>query len=90
MKIVNRDNVARNFRLDIDGPDAMIVSAVGEQFSGSERIVTAGGDGVRSLRLFITLPAGTVAAPSIPIVISVADVDTGETAVNPTVFLSGG
>lgn len=90
VKIVNRDNVARNFRLDIDGPDAMIVSAVGEQFSGSERIVTAGGDGVRSLRLFITLPAGTVAAPSIPIVISVADVDTGETAVNPTVFLSGG
>ena len=90
VKIVNRDNVVRSFRLRIDGPDAMIVSAVGEEFEGVERVVTAAGDGIRSLRLFITLPPEAISSRSIPVTISVTDVDTGEEAVNPAVFLSEG
>lgn len=88
VKIVNRDNVMRSFQLDVEGPEEMSLNAVGEAFDGASRIVTAGGDGVRSLRLFITMPADALDAPSIPITISVTDVDSGETAVNPTVFLS--
>ena len=90
VKIINRDNAMRSFQLDIDGPEAMTISAVGETFEGSSRIVTAGGDGVRSLRLFISIPADAIDAPSIPVTISVTDIDSGEKAVNPTVFLSKG
>lgn len=90
VKIINRDNTMRSFQLDIDGPEEMTISAVGEEFDGASRIVTAGGDDVRSLRLFISIPADAIAAPSIPITISVTDIDSGEAAVNPTVFISRG
>ncbi len=90
VKIVNRDNTLRSFQLDVDGPAEMTLTAVGEEFDGGSRIVTAGGDAVRSLRLFITMPSDALAEPSIPITISVTDVDSGEKAVNPTVFLSKG
>ena len=90
VKIINRDNIMRSFQLDVDGPEEMSLNAVGEEFDGASRIVTAGGDGVRSLRLFITMPADALDDASIPITISVTDVDSGEKAVNPTVFLSKG
>lgn len=90
VKVTNRDNTVRSFQMDIDGPAEMTVSAVGEEFDGPSRIITAGGDGIRSLRLFITIPSEALAASSIPITISVTDIDSGEKAVNPTVFISKG
>ncbi len=90
VKIVNRANAERTFRLDIDGPDGLVVSASGEAFDGARRLVTAGGDAVRSVRLFVTLPASAIAGASSPISVSVTDTVTGEQAVNPTVFLAEG
>ena len=89
VKIVNRDNVQRDFRLQVDGPDAMTISAVGEQLNASNQIVSAAGDKARALRVFITLPPKALSAPSLPISITVTDVMSGETTTTDTIFLSG-
>ncbi len=88
VKIVNRASMEQQFRLALDGPEAMQVSAVGEDFDGVDNVVTAQGDGLRELRVFVTMPQEAIAAESIPVTFTVTNVETGETAVNPTVFLS--
>jgi len=90
VKIINRDNFKRTFQLDIEGPEAMKISAVGEGFVGEARHITVGDDGVRPVRIFVTFPHEAITAPSIPIIVKVRDLETGEEAVNPTVFLSRG
>ena len=55
LKIVNRDNVERTFEIDVDGPEGMVVSAIGENPSANGLRVAAAGDAVRSLRMFITM-----------------------------------
>ncbi len=90
VKIVNRDNVERTFQLDVEGPEEMTVSAVGEGFDGDVRHVTVADDAVRPVRILITMSRGAISAPSIPITVKVRDLQTGEEAVNPAVFLSPG
>ena len=90
LKIVNRDNVERIFAVDVDGPEGMVVSAVGEDPGADGLRIAASGDAVRSLRMFITMAPGALDAPSMPVTIRVSDVESGETAVNNTVFLSEG
>ncbi len=88
VKIINKANSARDFILTLDGPAALEVSAVGETVDQGSLTLTAPGDSVRSVRLFATLPGDAVTRASEPVVISIEDAETGETATNPTVFLA--
>ncbi len=89
VKIVNRDNVERIFQIDVDGPEGMAVTAIGEKPVENALEVAAAGDAVRSLRMFITMTPEALGSASMPVTISVSDIETGEEAVNSTVFLSG-
>ncbi len=89
LKVVNRDNIERSFRITIDGIETADVTAIGEDFSGENDIIMAGGDGARTLRLFVTMPPDAVTTSSMPLVFSATDVVSGETAVKNTTFLSG-
>lgn len=88
VKIVNKANAARDFIVTVDGPEALTLSAVGETVENGALTITAQGDDVRSFRLFATLPGDAILRASEPIVVTVTDPESGESADNPTVFLA--
>ena len=90
IKIVNRDNVERLFNIDVDGPEGMVLSAVGEEVGADGLQVSAAGDAVRSLRLFITMGPHALDADSAPITFRISDTKSGENATKASVFLSEG
>ena len=89
VKIVNRANYEREFRVTLEGPPEMTVGAVGEKVDGNAIMITAPADAVRSMRVFATLPHDLASKSSIPVTIRITDPQTGEEAVNPTVFMTG-
>ncbi|MEZ5891711.1 MAG: cytochrome c oxidase accessory protein CcoG [Parvularculaceae bacterium] len=89
VKIVNRANYERAFSVTIEGPEEMTIGAVGEKADGNAVTIMAPGDAVRSVRVFATLPKEIAHGNSIPVTIRIADPETGEEAVNPTVFMAG-
>ncbi len=88
VKIVNKANITRDFIVTVDGPEALTLGAVGETVENGVLTITAQGDDVRSFRLFATLPGDAILRTSEPIVVTVMDPESGETADNPTVFLA--
>ena len=90
VKILNRDNIERTFALEIDGPEAMVVTAVGEDFDNGDALVSVIGDDVRAIRIFVTMPAEAIWSETMPLMITLRDIETGEEASNPTTFLSEG
>lgn len=88
IKIVNRANTVRDFRLEIEGPDAMQISAIGQSADGNALTITAKGDAVRSVRVFITLPKDAATQNALPITMRLTDPATGEQTVNPTTFMT--
>lgn len=90
VKIVNKANTARDFIVTVEGPEALSLSAVGETVTGNALTITADGDDVRSFRLFATLPSEAIMRTSEPLTLTVEDPQSGERAINPTVFLSEG
>ncbi|GJL94559.1 MAG: ferredoxin [Hyphococcus sp.] len=90
VKIVNRDNVERTFLLDVKGPPEMVVSAAGDNFEENNHQVVVLDDSVRSIRLFVTLPPEALDKASLPISVTARDIATGEEALNPTTFITGG
>ena len=88
IKIVNRGNTERIFAVDVIGDGEMSVSAVGEKPVDNQLRISAGGDSVRSLRMFVTMTAEDLGPPSLPVQIRVSDSETGEAIVTDSVFLS--
>ncbi len=89
VKLVNKANTARDFRISVDGPEGLVVSAIGEKAEGDSVTITAEGDGIRSLRLFVTLPKSQYWRAEEKMTISVEDIESGETKDNPTGFMTG-
>lgn len=89
VKIVNKANRAREFRIDVEGPEGLAVSAVGEEAFGNSVTLTAEGDAVRSLRLFVTLPPADYRRAEEEVSIGVEDIEGGEAAVNRAGFMTG-
>ncbi|MFQ5562788.1 MAG: cytochrome c oxidase accessory protein CcoG [Parvularculaceae bacterium] len=89
VKLVNKDDGPRLFRVTFDGPEGMMVSAVGETVEGASADVVVDGDTVRAVRMFATLDPGPATRSSEPVRIIARDIVSGETAENPTVFLLG-
>ena len=89
VKIVNRENYTRDLKITVEGPDGMVVGAVGEKAEGATVTLDAPGDTVRSVRIFATMPPGAAHGASIPVIVRVLDPDTGEEVLNPTVFMAG-
>ncbi|PQA88880.1 cytochrome c oxidase accessory protein CcoG [Hyphococcus luteus] len=89
VKLVNKNTLARDFRITVDGPEGLEVSAVGEEAAGNSVTVTAEGDAVRSVRLFVTLSPSELMGAEEQLMITVEDVEGGETAKNPTGFMTG-
>lgn len=89
IKLVNKENESRILRVTFEGLDGITVTAVGETVEGASADVSVNGDAVRAVRMFATMPAGAMTKASEPIRIVVHDVESGEMAKSPSVFLSG-
>ncbi len=89
LKIVNRANYTRDLVISVDGPEAMIVSAAGEKVENGEVMIAAPGDAVRSVRIFATLPEGATDSQSLPVIIHIRDLQSGDESSNPSVFMTG-
>jgi len=90
VKILNKANETRNLVLTVDAPDGAQISAIGETVEDGKIQLSTESDAVHSMRLFVTLPQASITSSSIPMTISILDPQSGEEAINPTVFLSEG
>ena len=88
VKIMNHVNEKRAFRLAVEGPKATAVKIVGVTDAAAP--VEVEGDRLRTLRVLLTVPAGSLYQDSLPVTFTVADKTSGEKRVNRTVFLSDG
>lgn len=88
VKIVNKHNEARDLELVVEAGVAVEVSALGATFENGRAIVTAQGDGMRSLRLFVTAPPRASAQATFPLSFSIFDPVTGERAQHAATFLT--
>lgn len=88
IKIVNKATNARELVVEFSGAPELTVSAVGETFEGARATITAKGDGVRALRVFVTIPPKRDGAATFPLKIMLRDPASGETATSPTTFLT--
>ncbi|MEL7028644.1 MAG: cytochrome c oxidase accessory protein CcoG [Pseudomonadota bacterium] len=89
VKVVNKDNVERPFRLAVDSDASIELGAVGLEAAGRTLDFSTPGDTVRSVRVFITISAEGAAPGSMPLAFRIENLETGETANNPTVFMTG-
>jgi cytochrome c oxidase accessory protein FixG len=88
VKVMNRANATRMFRLSIDGPAGMDVKIVGIEAATVPASFEVEGDKLRTLRVLLTVPAQSVTAESMPVSFHVSE--DGETRTSGTVFLSDG
>ena len=89
VKIINKANVARDFRISFKGPERLIVSSIGDAAVDNSVTVTADGDGLRSVRVFVTVPASELARASDKLAIVVEESGGGERVENKTAFMKG-
>ncbi len=87
VKIINKANIARDFMISVDGPEGLIVSSVGETAENNTITARADGDGLRTVRLFVTVPASYLMRASKEITISVGESGGGEFVENKTAFM---
>jgi len=88
VKVMNRANAPRTFRLSVDGPAGMVVKIVGIEAATVPASIDVEGDKLRTLRVLLTVPAQSVSAESMPVSFHVSE--NGETSMSDTVFLSDG
>ncbi|MCG8442127.1 MAG: cytochrome c oxidase accessory protein CcoG [Caulobacterales bacterium] len=89
VKILNKANAERDFRLLIDGPDALSLAIIGQRELADPPVVRVSGDAVGPFRLFLTLPPEALTAPALPIVLTVESVDGVDRSVSATTFQTG-
>jgi len=87
VKIINKANAARDFKITVDGPDGLVVSSVGEKAEDNSLTVTADGDGLRTVRIFVTVPPSALMRASGELTIAVEDAAGGERVENRTAFM---
>jgi len=87
VKLVNKENSAREFTIHIDGSDGLTIAAVGETADHGVVTVTAAGDAVRSVRIFATLPPEGLARAKREVTIVVEDGVSGARVENRTAFM---
>ncbi len=91
VRVINKTNAPRDYKIAVTTQDSLApltINAVGEETEGDTITITADGDALRSVRLFITAMPKPQTKRSSPIEISVTDVETGEVAMKNTVFLT--
>ena len=88
VKIINKANVARDFSVSLAGGEGLTVSSVGETAINNALIVTAEGDGLRSVRIFVTAPRSGVERAAKEITLVVAEVGGGERIESKSAFMT--
>ncbi len=88
VKIINKATVARDFTISVDGGEALIVSSVGEVAQDNAVTVAAEGDGLRSVRIFVTAPQSAVERAAKEITLVVAETGGGEQVENKSAFMT--
>ncbi len=91
LKIINKASEPRKFQVSVEGIDGAQLKAIGLKGDGTSIAVSAEPDKVRTMKIYLTVPAQTVKSlkESTPVSILVQEGNGGEHAVNKTVFLSG-
>ncbi|MEI9994278.1 MAG: cytochrome c oxidase accessory protein CcoG [Rhizomicrobium sp.] len=90
LKLMNRADAPRTFRLDFAGLKPRAVNIIG---MGDVRLPVAlgvGADKVRTLRVLVTAARGGIGGGSQPVVFSLSDTTQGERRDANAVFVSGG
>jgi cytochrome c oxidase accessory protein FixG len=88
VKLMNRSNMTRTFRLAVEGPAGAQVKLVGMPAAEGPLAIAVDADRLRTLRLFLTVPQSSLTANSLPVTFRVEE--NGEASVTTTVFLSPG
>ncbi|MEK7265509.1 MAG: cytochrome c oxidase accessory protein CcoG [Pseudomonadota bacterium] len=88
VKIINKANAARVFTISVAGDKDLIVSSVGETAKDNAVTVTAEGDGLRSVRIFVTAPKTGVERATKEITLLVAEAGGGESVENKSAFMT--
>lgn len=87
LKIVNKEDRARDLVLKIEGDREIAVTAIGEKFENGSATISAPSDRVRSARILVTHPAQANPRP-FALRISLTDPATGESAVETATFVT--
>ena len=89
LKILNKTREAHDYRLGVAGPGNAQTSVVGAGASddGANLWLSAKPDSVATYRIYVSAPRAVVAAESSPIVFSLRETESGETAEYHSVFL---
>ncbi len=87
VKIINKANSAREFQITVAGPEGLVLSSVGETPAGNALAVTAEGDGLRSIRIFVTVPQPSLARAGKDITLTIAEAGGGERVEKTTAFM---
>jgi cytochrome c oxidase accessory protein FixG len=90
VKVMNRANAPRRFRLSIDGPKDLGVKVVGLERAPAQLEIEVPGDRLRTLRVLVTVPGSSLTGASMPVAFRVSDPASGEIQATSTVFLSKG
>ena len=87
VKVLNRTTREQRYTLTVDGPAGISARATGLGEGEELDNFAVGADRVRPVRVYLTLAKPP--EPSTPIVFHLREIESGETVVNPSVFLSG-
>jgi polyferredoxin len=87
VKIINKANSAREFQISVAGPEGLVLSSIGETPAGNALAVTAEGDGLRSIRIFVTVPEPSLARAGKDITLTIAEAGGGERVDKTTAFM---
>ena len=88
VKIINKANTARQFTISLEGGEGLSVSSVGETAKENALTITAEGDGLRSVRIFVTAPPAAVERAAKEITLVVAETGGGERVENKSAFMT--
>ncbi len=89
VKIVNKRNTDQDFRLAVDGPEGLSIRVIGQDVAGAEAVLTGVADTVTPYRLFVTAPAGSIDAASLPVTVTITNPATGESVQEETMLQTG-
>ncbi len=89
VKIANMTRRPQGYRLSLSGLKGAVVTAAGvDSPNGTELELTAQPDTVQTYRIHVRVPAGTVAAASTPVTVTLTSMTDGTARQTGTVFLA--
>ncbi len=88
IKVMNRSNERREFQIALDGQGQFAVKIIGMEIAQFPAKFMVDADRLRTLRVLLTLPRGSLVADSLPVTFRVTA--GSEARSNTTVFLSDG